>query len=115
MNQYDLLTQMSIYKQLKQTNADLPSTFVEYLSGLKPVGDDIVIPAITSGDQSYEEAIGDVEQRGRNADFVTNELGMGEHRVPGVGILGMNPTGAHKEAADHRERLDVRREIGYDK
>jgi len=123
MNDYDLLGLMDTHKQMKAQGIDVPDTFTEFLTGIQPVddGEGMEVPQMGQGDSSYEEAIGDVKRREQTADYVTNQLGVGQARegisdkltqfIPG----SRKPAPAHAEAMEHGERLRTRQEIGYDK
>ena len=121
MNDYDLLGLMDTHKQMKAQGIDVPNTFAEFLTGVQPIddGENMVVPQIGQGSGSYEEAINDVKVRAKTADFVTNQLGVGESRT-GLSHLDQfipgskKPTQSHQEAADHGKRLQTRQEIGYD-
>ena len=121
MNDYDLLGLMDTHKQMKAQGIDVPSTFAEFLTGIQPIddGENIEVPQIGQGSGSYEGAIEDVKAREKTADFVTNQLGIGESRT-GLTHLdkfipwSKKPTKSHQEAIDHGRRLKTRQEIGYD-
>ena len=122
MEDYDLLALMDTWKAMKASGIKgLPTSFTEALTGIKPIDQGpISIPQITQGNTTYEEGIGEVERRDKEANYITNELGIGESRT---GLKHMSrflpgdrkPRQAHQEAMDHKKRLDVRRELGYDK
>ena len=121
MNDYDLLGLMDTHKQMKAQGIDVPATFAEFLTGIQPIddGENIEVPQIGQGSSSYEEAIGEVKQREQTADYVTNQLGVGESTI-GSDVLTnfipgtRRPHPAHKEALDHGKRLRIRQELGYD-
>jgi len=123
MNDYDLLGLMDTWNAMKANGIKgLPSTFLEALTGIKPIddGQDVQPHQIRQGNTTYEQAIDDVETRDKTADHVTNQLGLGESRT-GLTHLDQfipyshKPWPQHQEAMDHKDRLDTRREIGYDK
>ena len=122
MNDYDLLGLMDTHKAMKQQGIQgVPDDFFEFLTGIEPVEtNDERDVQIGQGTRGYEEGIRDVEQRDKTADYVTNKLGLGESRtglkhldqfIPG----STRPYPEHREAMEHKKRLDTRREIGYDK
>ena len=121
MNDYDLLGLMDTHKQMKAQGIDVPNTFAEFLTGIQPIddGENMVMPQIGQGSGSYEEAVEDVKVRAKTADFVTNQLGVGESRT-GLSHLDQfipwskKPSQAHQEATEQGKRLKVREEIGYD-
>ena len=130
MNDYDLLGLMDTYNAAKKQGLDVPNSFTEFLTGITPLddGSNIETPQITQGNSSYEEGIANVEMRAKTADYVTNQLGVGDPiiQAPGNTIKGSKgieqfipfntkPTKANQEAFDHDKRLKTRREIGYDK
>ncbi len=122
MNDYDLLGLMDTWNAMKASGIKgLPSSFLEALTGIKPVGNEpTTIPQITQGKQTYSEATKEIDRRAKEADHVFNELGVGDSRT-GLSHLDQfipfsrKPKPHHQEAMDHKERLDARREMGYDK
>ncbi len=116
MNDYDLLGLMDTWNAMKASGIKgLPSSFLEALTGIKPVGNEpITIPQITQGSGGYDEGIKDVDQSATNARAAL-EHGHGKDRVNKFPIFGREATGEHKVNLEQEKRLNTRREIGYDK
>ena len=113
---------MDTYNAMKRDKVQgTPATLTEFLTGIQPVDDGSApTPQITQGDTTYSDAIKDVEQRDKTADLVTNQLGQGESRTGFEKLdnfipFSRKPYPHHQEAMEHKDRLDTRREIGYDK
>ena len=113
---------MDTYNAMKRDKVPgTPATLTEFLTGIQPVDDGTApLPQIKQGNTTYEQGIADVEKRDKDARYITNDLGVGTSRI-GSEQLGQfipgdrQPMPAHREAMDHGERLETRREIGYDK
>ncbi len=118
MNDYDLLGLIDTYNAMKRAKVpNTPADIYEFLSGLSPISDD-EIPQIKQGKGSYEQGIKDVEDRSKTANFVTNELRIGkdsDHPLQKFNPFPPKPHDQHDQAIKAGERLNVRREIGYDK
>jgi len=123
MNSYDLLGLIDTYNAMVRDKVpNTPSTVAEFLTGITPIDDgaDKQIPQLGQGTTTYDDGIGDVEIRDKTADYVTNHLGLGQSHTGSAQLdqfipLPKKPYPAHKEAMEHKDRLDVRRKIGYDK
>lgn len=121
MNDYDLLGLMDTHKQMKAQGIDVPDTFAEFLTGVQPIddGENIEVPQIGQGSGSYEEGIKEVQQREQTADYVTNQLGVGESTIGSDTLTNFipgtrRPHPSHEEAFEHGKRLRTRQELGYD-
>jgi hypothetical protein len=116
MNDYDLLSLMDTWKAMKASDIQgLPSSFLEALTGIEPVGNEpISIPQVTQGDTNYEQGIAEVKQGEYQGKDATYKRGAGKENVPGFPIFGMQPTGQHKANIEQGKRLRTREEIGYD-
>ncbi len=118
MNDYDLLGLIDTYNAMKRDKVpNTPASLMDFLSGLSPISDD-EIPQIKQGKGSYEQGIKDVEDRSKTANFVTNELRIGkdsDHPLQKFNPFPPKPNDQHGQAIKQGERLDVRRELGYDK
>ena len=114
---------MDTYNTMKKEGVpNTPSTLAEFLTGLTPIDDgrDIQTPQIGQGSTTYDQGISDVEARDRTANIVTNELNLGQSQTGSPALdkfspFPKKPFAQHAEAMEHKDRLDVRREIGYDK
>jgi hypothetical protein len=123
MNSYDLLGLMDTYNTMVRENVpNTPSTLTEFLTGITPIddGQDIQTPQLGQGNTTYEQGIDDVEARDKTADLVTNRLGVGQSHTGSAQLdqfipLPKRPHPQHAEAMEHKDRLDVRRKVGYDK
>jgi len=116
MNDYDLLGLMDTWNAMKASGIKgLPSSFLEALTGIKPVGNEpITIPQIRQGNTTEQQGKEEVRALGHTARDVTNNRGGGELRVPLLGELGgRRPTGQHKMAYEQEKRLKTREEIGF--
>ena len=123
MNDYDLLGLMDTYNAMKRDKVQgTPATLTEFLTGITPINDGANLPTqqLSQGNTTYEQGLETVDQRTKTADFVTNQLGVGDSRsglnhlskfIPG----DRKPKPNHQQAFDEGERLQTRREIGYDK
>lgn len=122
MNDYDLLALMDTYNAAKKEGLPVPSTLAEFLTGLTPLddGSDTQPHQLQQGTTTYEQGLETVDHRAKTADFVTNKLGVGDSRsglnhlsrfIPG----DRKPKPNHQQAFDEGDRLNTRREIGYDK
>ena len=121
MNDYDLLGLMDTYNAMKKQGLDVPNSFTEFLTGITPIddGSNIETPQITQGTSSYGEAIGEVKQREQTADYVTNQLGVGQSTIGSDTLTNFipgtrKPHPSHQEAFEHGKRLRTRQELGYD-
>ncbi len=118
MNDYDLLGLIDTYNAMKRDKVpNTPASLMEFLSGLSPISDD-EIPQIKQGTGSYEQGIRDVEARAKTSNFVTNELRIGkgtDHPLSKFDPRPVKPLDSHKSSIKAGERLNVRRELGYDK
>ena len=123
MNSYDLLGLIDTYNAMKRDKVQgTPATIAEFLTGIQPVddGSDLQTPQLKQGNTTYEQGIQEVERRDKEARYVTNELGVGRSRIGskqlGQFIPGDNmPSPNHQHVMDQKQRLDDRRELGYDK
>ena len=121
MNDYDLLGLMDTHKQMKAQGMNVPDTFAEFLTGIQPLdtGEDIITPQITQGNTTYNQAVDEVQQREKDAKYITNELGVGTSRS-GLEKIGnfipgdRQPLPNQAEAMEHGKRLRTRQELGYD-